>query len=77
MKKWLLTGAVAELDRAVAPADDLAAVWSVQRARDAAWIRAEVLWHLRDLPELKAAYLAVNDRATGLASRALLVPLGR
>jgi Family of unknown function (DUF5995) len=77
MKKWLLTDAVAELDHFVAPADDVAAVWSVERARDAAWIRAEVLWRLRELPQLEKAYLAVNDRATGLASRALLVPLGR
>jgi len=77
MKKWLLTGAVAELDHTVAPADDLAAVWSIERARDAAWVRAQVRWRLRDLPELAAADLAINDRATGLASRALLTPLGR
>jgi hypothetical protein len=77
MKKWLLTDAVAQLDHVVAPADDVAAVWSVERARDAAWIRAEVLWRLREIPPLEKAYLATNDRATGLASRALLVPLGR
>jgi hypothetical protein len=77
MKRWLLTGAVKELDHVVAPADDLAAVWSVERARDAAWIRAQVLWRLRGEPLLERAYIEMNDRATGLASRALLVPLGR
>jgi hypothetical protein len=76
MKKWLLTDAVAMLDRAVAPADDIAAVWSIERARDAAWVRAEVLWRLRDVPDLERAYVAVNDRATGLAGRAMLVPRG-
>lgn len=76
IKKWLLTGAVKELDHAVAPADDVAAIWSITRARDAAWVRARVLWHLRGEPELSAAYRAVNDRATELAGRAMLVPLG-
>jgi hypothetical protein len=75
VKTWLLTGAVKELDHAVAPADDLAAIWSITRARDAAWIRSRVLWRLRGEPELAAAYRGVNDRATELAGRAMLLPL--
>jgi hypothetical protein len=76
VKTWLLTDALAELDRDFGPVDDVIAIWSVERARDAAWVRAEVLWHLRDLPPLRADYLEVNDRATELASRGLLVPVG-
>jgi hypothetical protein len=75
IKKWLLTGAVKELDHEVAPADDVAAIWSVSAARDAAWIRAQVLWKMRDAPELVSAYLAVNERSTELAGRAMLLPL--
>ena len=76
VKAWLLTGALAELDRDFGSVDDVIAIWSVERARDAAWIRAQVLWHLRALPALRDDYLAINDRATELASRGLLVPVG-
>jgi hypothetical protein len=75
VKRWLLTGAIAEIDREVAPADDVAAIWSITRARDAAWIRAQVIWHLRSAGPLRDAYLATNERATELAGRAILLPL--
>ncbi|HEX6457743.1 MAG TPA: DUF5995 family protein [Thermoleophilaceae bacterium] len=76
MKAWMMTGLLKELDLAFNPVDDIVAVWDVERARDAAWVRAEVLWALRDLPELQDAEEAANDRTTGLAGRALLVPVG-
>src|SRR5215216_4071865 len=75
VKRWLLTEALAQIDHAVGQADDLAAIWSITRARDAAWVRSQVLWRLRGEPDLRDAYLAVNDRATELAGRALLLPL--
>jgi hypothetical protein len=75
MKRWLVTGALKELDHEVAPADDVAAIWSVTAAREAAWVRAQVLWRLRDEPELVSGYLAVNERTTELAGRAMLLPL--
>jgi hypothetical protein len=73
-KQWLLTGAIKELDHAVAPVDDAVAIWSIERARDAAWIRAEVLWHLRDHQTLTDAYLAALDATVGMEGRALLLP---
>ena len=73
-KQWLLTGAIKELDHAVAPVDDAVAIWSIERARDAAWIRAEVLWQLRGHPELTGTYLAVLDGTVGMEGRALLLP---
>jgi hypothetical protein len=76
VKGWLLTGAVEELDREFRPVDDVVAVWSVERARDAAWTRGEVLWHLRNVPALRDEYVDINDHAVGLASSALLVPVG-
>jgi hypothetical protein len=76
VKRWLLTGALQELDEAVGPADDVVAIWSITRAREAAWVGAQVLWEMRGHPELTAAHLAVVDRAVGLTSRGMLLPLG-
>ena len=75
-KRWLLTGAIKELDHAVAPVDDAAAIWSIERARDAAWIHAEVLWRLRAAPELTDGYLDVLDSTVGMENRALLLVRG-
>jgi hypothetical protein len=72
-KQWLLTGAIKELDHVVAPVDDAAAIWSIERARDAAWIRAEVLWHMRDHPVIMDAYVASLDATVGMEGRALLL----
>ena len=76
VKVWLLTDLLAELDRAFNSVDDIVAIWSVERARDAAWTHAGVLWHLRDTPFLRDEYLDVNDRSVELTSRAMLVPVG-
>ncbi|HSR93838.1 MAG TPA: DUF5995 family protein [Solirubrobacterales bacterium] len=76
MKAWMMTGLLKELDLAFNPVDDIVAVWDVEKARDAAWVGAEVIWSLPKLPPLRADYEAVNDRAVGFAGRALLTPVG-
>lgn len=76
MKTWMMTGLLKELDLAFNPVDDIVAVWNVERARDAAWIRAQVIWSLRDAPLLQQSYEAMNDRAVGFAGAALLTPVG-
>jgi hypothetical protein len=73
-KQWLLTGAVKELDHDVAPVDDTVAIWSIEAAREAAWARALVLWHLRDHRTVTDAYLAALDATVGMEGRALLLP---
>ena len=75
-KQWLLTGAIKELDHAVAPVDDTVAIWSIEKARDVAWIRAEVLWQIRDQSLLVNAYLDALDATVGMECRALLLPHG-
>jgi hypothetical protein len=76
MKKWMMTGLLKELDRVFKPMDDIVAVWDVDAARAAAWTRAKVLWHLRELPPLRHEYEEMNDSMTGFAGRALLTPVG-
>lgn len=60
-------------DEALGRLDDVLAMWSVARARDAAWINARTLWALRDAPLLRDPFLAHLDRFVGFASRGLLV----
>lgn len=76
MKAWMMTGLLKELDLVFNPVDDTVAVWNMEKARDAAWVRAEVIWSLRALPPLRDDYEAMNDRAVGFAGRALLTPVG-
>lgn len=75
-KQWLLTGAIKELDHAVAPVDDAVAIWSIEKARDVAWIRSEVLWQIRDQSVLLNAYLDALDATVGMECCALLLPHG-
>ena len=56
-------------------ASDIAAMWSVERARDTAWENAQILWELRRLPLLRERFRVNLDRLTGLAGRGLLAPV--
>jgi hypothetical protein len=77
-KASLVTGWLGRLDRLFhrfSRLDDVAAMWNVERARDAAWTNGLALRALRDDPGLAGAFLATLDRTVGLAGRGLLRPL--
>jgi Family of unknown function (DUF5995) len=61
-------------DEALGRVDDVVAMWSVERARDAAWTNAEALWALRGEPAVRDAFLLSLGRLVGLGSRGLLLP---
>jgi uncharacterized protein DUF5995 len=61
-------------DEALGRVDDVVAMWSVGRARDAAWTHAEVLSALAGIPPLRDEYLTTLGRFVGLAGRGFLVP---
>ena len=73
MKKELDAGLVGVADEALGRLDDVLAMWSMERARDAAWTHAEVLWKLRELGGLEKDYLGTLAKIVGLGSRGLLV----
>jgi hypothetical protein len=73
-KRYLLTGAIKDLDPAFGNLDDLAATWSVEAAREAAWANGRVVWGLRDAPFLRDPYVATMERTTRMVCRLLLVP---
>lgn len=77
VKAQYLTGWLVRLDRLVHRIyrlDDVVTMWSIDRARDAAWVSAEALWALRGEPELSARYLDTLDCTVGMTARGLLVP---
>lgn len=60
---------------AVTHLEDLLAAWSISSAREIAWNNAEVLWHIKDVPPVSAAFLDSLDAATAVTSKTLLVPV--
>jgi hypothetical protein len=74
VKEWMVTGLLRELDRRFGRVDDIVAAWSLGRARDAAWLRANILWQLRTARSLSDQYVATFDRTAGLTGRLMLVP---
>jgi hypothetical protein len=59
------------------PLTHLIAGWSMERARDAAWSAARLLWSMRRLPELAEEFTRRLDAGVGLVGRFLLTPLER
>jgi hypothetical protein len=72
VKHEYAVGLVGVADEALGRLDDVLAIWKVSRARQAAWVHAETLWHLRELPFAGARHLAILDRTVGFAGRGLL-----
>lgn len=74
VKERFATGFIGVADEALGRVDDVVAMWSVARARDAAWTQAQTLSTLQSVPELAENYLLVLGRLVGLAGRGLLIP---
>lgn len=74
VRRALLADAEHELHQPVEPLVHLISSWSIGQARQAAWVRAQVLWQLRDSPLFHEA-VAVSASTVGMTSRHLLTPL--
>lgn len=66
------TGLVGWADEALGELDSVVAMWNVRRARAAAWVNAEMLWAVREVPFAGARFTVTLDRLVGLAGRGLL-----
>jgi len=73
VKHEYAVGLVGVADEVLGRLDDVVAMWKVTEARQAAWVHAETLWHVRGLPFAGARHLAILDRTVGFAGRGLLV----
>ncbi len=76
VRQSFLDGILLQVDEAhVAPVANLVGAWSINRARDAAWTNANVLWQLDGVEPLRSDYAATLSRSVGLAGRLLLTPV--
>lgn len=57
------------------PLTHLLGCWSLDRARDGAWLSARSLWELGEVPDLAEEFRERLDRSVGLVGRMLLTPL--
>ena len=57
------------------PLTHLLGSWSLERARDAAWVAARALWALRHCADMTEEFAERLDTAVGFAGRMLLTPL--
>jgi Family of unknown function (DUF5995) len=71
-KVFLFSGSLVHFDDALGQADDVFEIWSLERARDAAWIAAEVQWQLAPAPFLARQHLDSLDRLVGCTGRNML-----
>ncbi|MDF6022296.1 DUF5995 family protein [Streptomyces sp. JH34] len=56
------------------PLTHLAGAWSLERAREASWSAARMLWRLRGAPPLAEEFRSRMDAGAGLVGRFLLTP---
>ncbi len=73
VEPWLKRGLLSVLDRLLGAADEVAESWSMQRARENAWVQAEALWRIGETGALGERFLLALDRTVGLAGRGLLL----
>lgn len=64
-----------DVDDHLGPVAHLVSSWSIEKARDFAWVTAQALWELRRLTPLYQAYETGLGHTVGMGSRLLLTSL--
>ena len=75
VRESYLRGVALQVDRAASPVLDVVGSWSIEKARDAAWLGATVQWALQGEPDACEAYLRSRASIVGLVTRQLLAPV--
>lgn len=75
VRESFLSGVVLGVDRELSPVLDHVGNWSIESARDAAWVNADVLWRLRNLTFSRCAFGDALAGSVGLATATLLAPV--
>jgi hypothetical protein len=63
------------VDDQMRPVAHLISCWSIDKAREVAWVTAETLWSLRDVGPLRDRFLDGLADTVGMTTRTLLTPV--
>jgi hypothetical protein len=74
VRRSFLTAAGKAADQQVGPVVHLVSSWSIDKAREVAWVSAEAMWELRRVGSLADRYETALADTVGMASRCLLTP---
>lgn len=74
IRQSFLDEAVVAAGAPLSPVADVVSMWSIDKARDAAWASAVTLWHVRGVPFVPSQMRLALARLVGLAGRGLLLP---
>jgi hypothetical protein len=75
VRESYLAGVARDVDRAASPVLNVVGGWSIEAARDAAWLSATVQWALQGRADAYADYLGSRASFVGLVTRQLLTPV--
>ncbi len=75
IRRSFLTDVGQAADEHVGPVTHLVSSWSIDKARDIAWVSVEAMWALRRFNRLAERHRAALARTVGMASRCLLAPV--
>jgi hypothetical protein len=75
VRESFMSGLMLQVDQQASPVLDVISTWSIDRARDAAWVNANVLWHLLHLGPVHDAFADTLAGTVGLVTAALLAPV--
>lgn len=76
VKEFLATGIIGEIDQHLGDVDDILAIWGIRKAREGAWMDAQIFWPFRNDPFAGKLKHKAADGITGALGRALIIPVG-
>lgn len=77
IRRTFLTDVEQAIDDHLAPVAHLISSWSIDKARDIAWLNTQTLWELRRIGPLYYAYATGLAHTVGMGSRLLLTPVSK
>jgi hypothetical protein len=75
IRRSFLTEVERRLDQGIGPAVHLVSSWSIDKARDLAWVTVETLWATSRFERLQRECVRALGHTVGLGSRCLLTPV--
>ena len=74
-KRELHVRLLGELLPPVSRLEDTLASWGTSAARESAWLNAEHLWHLRNMPAMASGFMGMLDGFATVIGKTLMVPV--